>query len=320
MNNQSTHTGSRQAKEEKKLDKMIRTFKREKHIWMICIPIIIWVLVFAYYPMYGMLIAFFHYTPGKSIFACDWAGLFYFRQFFSAPEFFNVLRNTLAISGLNLLFGFPAPIILALLINEISSKRFKKTIQTVSYLPHFISWVVTASLIYTFLSTDGLLPVILQKLGLLHREISFLGEGKYFWTIITSANIWKTIGYSSILYLSAMAGIDKELYSAAEVDGVGRFGKVWHITLPGIRGTIMVLLILQIGNILNAGFEQQLLLGSPQTREYWDVIDTYAYRYGIQLGRYSYGMVVGLFKSVIGLTLVFLTNRLSKKFFDISVM
>lgn len=320
MSNLSLQSNNLQVKKEKKIDKMIRNFKKEKHIWIICIPIIIWVLTFAYYPMYGMLIAFFHYTPGKSILSCDWAGLFYFKQFFNAPEFFNILRNTLAISGLNLLFAFPAPIILALLINEMGNKHFKKIVQSISYLPYFISWVVTASLIYTFLSTDGLLPVILQKLGLLNREISFLGEGKYFWTIITSANIWKGVGFSSILYLSAIAGIDKELYDAAEVDGVNRFGKVWHITLPGIRTTIILLLILQIGSILNAGFEQQLLLGSPQTREYWDVIDTYAYRYGIQLGRYSYGMAVGLFKSAIGLTLVFLANRLSKKFFDLSLI
>ncbi len=320
MSNVSLQQGNIEYKKEKKIDKIIRNFKKEKHIWLICIPIILWVLMFAYYPMYGMLIAFFHYIPGKSILACDWAGLFYFKQFFNAPEFFNILRNTLAISGLNLLFGFPAPILLALLINEISNKRFKKTVQSITYLPYFISWVVTASLLFTFLSTDGLLPVILQKIGLLKREISFLGEGKYFWTIITSANIWKGVGFSSILYLSAIAGIDKELYDAAEVDGVNRFGKVWHITLPGIRSTVVLLLILQIGSILNAGFEQQLLLGSPQTREYWDVIDTYAYRYGIQLGRYSYGMAVGLFKSAIGLILVFLTNRLSKKFFDLSVI
>jgi len=320
MENISLQPGGLPVKNEKKLEKIKRTFKREKHIWIICVPIILWVLLFCYYPMYGMLIAFFHYIPGKSILSCDWAGLFYFKQFFNAPDFTNILRNTLVISGLNLLFVFPAPIILALLISELKSKWFKKTVQTISYLPYFISWVVAASLIYTFLSSDGIFTTLLHKLGLIHGEISILGEGKYFWAIITSANLWKSIGWSSILYLSAIAGIDKELYDAAVVDGVGRFGKVWHVTLPGIRPTIVLLLILQIGSILNAGFEQQLLLGSPQTREYWDVIDTYAYRYGIQLGRYSYGMAIGLIKSVIGLTLVFGANRLSKKFLDVSVI
>jgi len=320
MNNLSLQSNKLPIKEEKKIDKIIRNFKKEKHIWFICIPIIIWVFTFAYAPMYGMLIAFFHYVPGKTILQCDWAGLFYFKQFFNSPEFFNILRNTLAISGLNLLFGFPAPIILAILSNEIGNKRFKKTVQTISYLPHFISWVVTASLIFSLLSTDGVITMLFQKLGILEVGASVLGEGKYFWGILTSANIWKGVGWSSILYLSAISGIDGELYDAAAVDGVSRFGRIWHITLPGIRPTIILLLILQIGSILNAGFEQQLLLGSPQTREYWDVIDTYAYRYGIQLGRYSYGMAVGLLKSVIALVLVFLTNKLSKKLFDLSVI
>lgn len=320
MNNLSLQSNKLSIKEEKKIDKIIKSFKKEKHIWFICIPIIIWVLAFAYVPMYGMLIAFFHYVPGKTILQCDWAGLFYFKQFFNSPEFFNILRNTLAISGLNLLFGFPAPIILAVLMNELGNKRFKKTVQTVSYLPHFISWVVTASLIFSLLSTDGIVTILFQKLGWIQGEASILGEGKYFWGIITSANIWKGVGWSSILYLSAISGIDGQLYDAAAVDGVSRFGRIWHITLPGIRPTIILLLILQIGSILNAGFEQQLLLGSPQTREYWDVIDTYAYRYGIQLGRYSYGMAVGLLKSAIALILVFLTNKLSKKLFDLSVI
>jgi putative aldouronate transport system permease protein len=307
-------------KTETKFQKAKRTFIKEKEVWLICIPMIIWVLIFCYYPMYGNLMAFVRYIPGKSIFECKFVGLKYFRQFFESPDFKMVLRNTLSISGLGILFGFPAPIILALLINEIKNKHFKKTVQTISYLPHFVSWVVTASLLFSFLSTDGLLNEILLKMGKIDNPISFLGEGKYFWTILTSANIWKEVGWSSIIYLSAIAGIDSELYDAGAVDGLGRFGMVWHITLPGIRNTIGLLFVLGLGGILNAGFEQQLLLGAPQTREYWDVIDTYSYRYGIQMGNYSYAAAVGIFKSVISFALVLLVNKAVKKFFDVTVI
>lgn len=305
---------------ETKLKTFKKTFMKEKQIWILAIPIIIWVFIFAYYPMYGLLMSFFHFKPGMEIFQSEWAGLFYFKQFFNSPDFLLVLRNTLVISGLNLLFGFPAPIILALMINEVGFTKFKKTVQTVSYLPYFISWVVAASLIFTFLSSDGMLSSFLLRVGLTEKPISFLSEGKYFWIILCLANIWKNIGWSSIIYLSAIAGVNGQLYEAAEVDGCSRLKKIWHITLPGIRPTIILLLILSIGDILNAGFEQQLLLGSPQTRDYWDVIDTYAYRYGIQLGRYSYATAVGLFKAVIGLSLVISANLFSKKVFDTSIM
>lgn len=297
-----------------------KTFIKEKGIWLLAIPLLAWVLVFAYYPMYGLLMSFVHYIPGRTIIESEWAGLFYFRQFFNSPDFLLVIRNTLVISFLNLLVGFPAPIVLAVMLNEVRRKWFKKSVQTISYLPYFISWVVAASLIFTFLSSDGLFTKLLLSLNIIDKPINLLSEGKYFWAIITGANIWKGIGWSSIIYLSAMAGISEALYEAAEVDGCSRLKQIWHITLPGIRPTIILLLILSIGNILNAGFEQQLLIGTPQTREYWDVIDTYAYRYGIQLGRYSYATAVGLFKSTIGLGLVFFANWLSKKKFDTSIM
>ncbi len=303
-----------------KIDSIKRTFIREKQIWMLAIPIMIWVFVFAYYPMYGLLMSFVHYYPGQSIVGSEWAGLFYFKQFFNSPDFALVLRNTLVISGLNLLIGFPAPIILALMLNEVRRPGFKKFVQTVSYLPYFISWVVAASLMFTFLSSEGAITQFLVKIGILDKPVSLLAEGKYFWIIITLANIWKSVGWSSIIYLSAMTGINSQLYEAAEVDGCGRWKQTWHVTLPGIRPTIVLLLILSIGSILNAGFEQQLLIGTPQTREYWDVIDTYAYRYGIQMGRYSYATAVGLFKSTIGLSLVLFANWLSKKKLDLAIM
>ena len=297
-----------------------KTFLKDKQVWLLATPAIIWIIVFAYYPMYGLLMSFVHFTPGKEIYQSTWAGLFYFKQFFESPDFGQILRNTLVISGLNIVMGFPAPIILALMMSEVRSIWFKKTVQTISYLPYFISWVVAASLIFTFLKSDGMLSVFLLKIGFIDKPISFLSEGKYFWGILTIANIWKNVGWSSIIYLSAMAGVSSQLYDAAEVDGCGRIKKIWHVTLPGIRSTIILLLILSIGSIMNAGFEQQLLIGAPQTRDYWDVIDTYAYRYGIQMGRYSYATAVGLFKSTISLSLVFFANWLSKKKFEISII
>ena len=301
------------------LQRISRRFMKEKQLWMVCIPMIVFVLIFAYYPMYGVLVSFMDYIPGAPIIGSKWVGLKYFIEFFNSPDLEMIMRNTLAISGLNILFGFPAPIILALLLNELQNRHFKKVVQTVSYLPNFISWVVAASLIFTLFGSEGVINRLIQDMGLTEEPVGFLSTGKYFWWLITMANIWKGVGWSAIIYLSAMAGIDRELYQAGAVDGLGRFGMVWHITLPGISTTILLLWILRIGGILNAGFDQQLLIGNAMTREYWEVIDTYAYRYGIQLGRYSYATAVGLFKSVISILLIFVTNRASKKLAGASI-
>ncbi|MCU6711221.1 ABC transporter permease subunit [Paenibacillus sp. J5C_2022] len=297
-----------------------RTAVRERQFWYICIPMIVWIAVFQYAPMYGIIISFMNYIPGKPILSSEWVGLAHINSFIQSPDFWPVIRNTLAISGLNILFGFPAPIILAILLNEIRKQAFKKIVQTISYLPHFISWVVVASLLFTLLGNEGILNQLLLGLGLIDKPISYLGEGKYFWGIITSSNIWKDVGWSTIIYLSAIAGVDSELYDAGKVDGLGRFGMNWHIVLPSIRSTIVVLWILGIGGILNAGFEQQLLIGNAQTREFHEVIDTYAYKYGIQLGNYSYGAAISLMKALIGVTLVFGANRFSKKVLDTSII
>ncbi len=295
-------------------------FKKEPQIWIISILMLSWLALFAYYPMYGLIIAFKNYQPGDSMFNSAWVGFKHFKDFFTTPDFPMIMRNTLAISGLNILFGFPAPIILAILLNELRSNKFKKIVQTVSYIPHFISWVVTASLLFTILSVSGSLNTLLLKLGIIDDAVNFLSRGEYFWTILVSANIWKGIGWSSIIYLSAMAGIDEELYQAGAVDGLSRFGMVWHITLPSIAVTIVLLWILGIGGILSAGFEQQLLLGNSQTRDYYEVIDTYVYKYGIQQGRYSFGTAVGLMRSILSVILVFGVNRIAKKTMDISVV
>ncbi|WP_339320444.1 ABC transporter permease subunit [Paenibacillus sp. FSL R10-2734] len=310
----------RAAPSQMKIRNAMRSLYRERQLWLISIPMIIWVLIFCYMPMYGILMAFVNYIPGNTILQSDWVGLTHFKMFFDSPDFPLVLRNTLAISGLSILFGFPAPIVLAILLNELNNKRFKKTIQTISYLPHFISWVVVASILFALLGNEGILNDVLMRLDIIDQPISYLGEGKYFWGIITSANLWKDVGWSTIIYLSAMAGVDSEMYDAGKVDGLNRFGLIWHITLPSIRSTIVLLWILGIGGILNAGFEQQLLIGNAQTREYYEVIDTYAYKYGIELGNYSYGAAIGLLKAIIGVTLVFGANRFSKKVLDTSII
>jgi putative aldouronate transport system permease protein len=303
-----------------KLRRRLRTIFRERELWLLCIPMLVWVGIFYYYPMYGVSMSFVNYIPGKNILACSWVGLKWFKEALTSPEFGSIIRNTLVISGLNIALGFPAPIILALLLHEMRSKTTKKAIQTISYLPHFISWVVAASLVYTMFGSDGVVNEVLMKLGLTEEAIPFLGDGRYFWGLITAVNIWKTVGWSTIIFLSAIAGIDEELYQAGAVDGLGRSGMVFHIILPGIRHTTALLLILAIGQILSAGFEQLLLIGNAQTREYWDVIDTYAYRYGVLLGRYSFGSAVGLVKALISLALVLGANKLSKRFLDVSVI
>lgn len=305
------------------LDRLRRIRKRlyrERELWFINSFALAWVIIFAYVPMYGIIYSFFDYFPGKKLSESEFVGLKYYIEFFTLPDAWIIIRNTLVISGLGLTIGFVAPILLALLINEIKSFKFKKFIQTISYLPHFVSWIVVASIIFTMLGSEGIVNDVLMKAGLINQPLSILGEGKYFWGLLTASNIWKGIGWASIIYIAAIAGIDQELYQAGAVDGLGRFGMAWHITLPGIRPTIILLFILGIGSLLNAGFEQQLLLGTPMTREYHEVIDTYVYRYGIQLGRYSFATAVGFMSAIIGLALVLITNKLSKKLTDYSII
>ncbi len=295
------------------------TVQREGELWLIGGAALAWVAIFSYYPMYGIIYGFFNYYPGVDLFETEFVGLKHFIDFFKLPDVWLIFRNTLAISILNLTIGFVAPIVLALLFNEIGHTYFKRIIQTVSYLPYFVSWVVVASLIFAMLGGDGVVNTVLVKAGIIQNPIGFVTEGKNMWTLLVGTNVWKNIGYGSIIYLSAISGIEHELYQAGTVDGLSRWGMVKHITLPGIAPTILLLFILGIGGILNAGFEQQLLLGTPQTRDYYEVIDTYIYRYGIQLGNYSFSTAVGFFKSIIGILLVFATNALAKKTTDMSI-
>lgn len=300
---------------------MRRKWKREKELWLLCIPFVVWIVTFSYYPMMGFWMAFVNFTPGVGLFQSEFVGLAYFEQFFRSPDFWQIMRNTLAIGALNVLVCFPAPIILALLLHEAKNARFRRIVQTLSYLPYFLSWVVMASILFMLLGNEGILNQLLIQVGLLDRPISFLGEGKYFWSILTSANLWKDTGWVCIIYLSAIAGIDKELYEAGKVDGLGRFGLVRHVTLPGIRIVIALMWILSISNILSqgAGIEPQLLIGTPQTRDYNEVLDSYAYRFGIQLGNYSYGQAVTFFKATIAFILLVMANRFAKKRWDAGI-
>lgn len=265
--------------------------------------------------MYGILIAFKDISPFQGLegmMSADWVGLKHFNNFINSYYFWNIIGNTLIISVYKLLFGFPAPIILALLLNEVRLKFFKKTVQTISYMPHFISMVVLAGLVSVMLTTDGgFVNGLLQRLGF--EPIMFLGDNRFFRSVLVISSIWKEVGWSSIIYIAAIAGVDPQLYEAAKVDGAGRFRQMWSITLPSISFIVVILFILNIGHILDAGFEQIFLLYSPPVYEVADIIDTYVYRKGLLDLQYSFAAAVGLFKAVIALILVAGANYVAKK-------
>ena len=291
---------------------------RQRYLFLMLIPGAVWALIFAYGPMVGLYMAFIDYQPSfgnfwGNFFSSEFVGFRWFTYFFSGNDFFIVLRNTLASSIMTLSVGFVMPIILAIMLNEVHSLAFKRTVQTVSYLPYFISWVIAANIITTILSSDGALNQLLKLLGATDESILFLQEGKFFWIIVALSNTWKDMGYNSIMYLSAIAAINPEMFEAAEVDGAGRWRKIGHILLPMLKPTIMVLLILNVGSLLNSGFDQFYLLGNSMNRDYSDVIDTYAFRYGLQNGMFSYATAVSMFKSVVAFMLVITVNGISKK-------
>jgi len=280
---------------------------------MMVVIFVVWVVIFRYVPLWGWLMAFQEYKPWKPITDQEWVGLKQFSELFRDRDFYRAMRNTLAMSFLGLAIGFPVPIVLALLINELKNQKFKRTVQTISYLPHFVSWVVIASIVFRILSPLGVVNHVLQSLGIIDNPIAFMGEPKYFWWIVVFSDLWKEMGWNSIVYLAAMAGVSPELYEAATIDGAGRFRKMWHITLPGIMPTIIVLLVLSIGNLINIGFERQFLLRTASTRDVADVIDLYILNYGLGTGRFSFGTAAGVFKSAVSLVLLTFANWLSKR-------
>ncbi|WP_247740972.1 sugar ABC transporter permease [Cohnella sp. LGH] len=287
-------------------------FQLQTMIW----PGLIFLLVFAYFPMYGVTIAFKDFTLLSTIQSAPWVGLKNFQDFFSDPALKDTLRNTLVINGLALAFSFSAPIVLALLINEIKLIRFKRMAQTISYLPHFLSWVIFGGIVLEMLAPGKLVSTIMHALGLFPEDVNLMAKGKYFYAIYTVISIVKSVGFGSILYIAAITGIDQELYEAATMDGCNRFQKMWYITIPSIAGTIVILFIFQISSILNTGYEQLILLQNPLNLAYSETLETYVYKTGIAQSRFSYATAVGVFISGISVVLMLTANGVSKKLLD----
>ncbi|QAY67635.1 ABC transporter permease [Paenibacillus protaetiae] len=286
---------------------------RNKWIYLMILPGLIYFIIFKYVPMFGLVIAFEDYKPFKGVFGSDWVGLDHFRRLFTQPDFWNILANTLILFGMNLVFYFPVPILLALMLNEVRVSFFKRFFQTLVYLPHFMSWVIIVSISYVMLTMDGgVINELLESLGM--AKINFLLSPEWFRPTYIIQVIWREAGWGTIIYLAAIASVDPQLYEAARMDGAGRFRQIWHITLPAIRSVIIVLLILKIGDVLELGFEHVYLLLNSMNRDVAEIIDTYVYTAGLRQMQFSYSSAVGLFKSVIGLILVMAANKLSKKF------
>jgi len=268
--------------------------------------------------MFGLILAFKDYKYNMGILGSPWVGLRYFRNFLSDPMFYNVISNTLKISILKIIFGFPAPIILALMLNEVTNSKFKRVVQTVSYMPYFVSWVVVITMLSKFLSpTHGLLNEIRVNMGL--DAVYYQGDPKLFYPLVVLTDIWKNVGWGSIIYLAALTGIDPGLYEAAEIEGAGRWAKMWHITLPGIRATIGILFIMGLGGILNAGYEQILLMQTPPVMDKAEILDTYVLRRGLKMSQFGYATAIGFFSSVVSLILVVTVNYISRKYTEVSL-
>lgn len=291
-----------------------RKLADQKQLLVLSIPFMLLIFVFNYVPIWGWLLAFKNYTPGTGIMSSPWVGLKNFKEVFADPDFFVALRNTLAISGLKLVFSFASAITLAVMLNEVKNVLFKRTVQTISYLPYFVSWVVAANIVFMSLSPDdGIINQVLVWLHLIKEPIAFMGLKQYFWMIAALSNVWKTVGYSAIIYLAAMTSIDPSLYESAAIDGAGRMRRIFSITIPSIMPTIKILLILNIGWIMTSGFEQIFLLGNASVEEVSRTIEIYVYNYALKYFRYSFGTAIGIFNSLISLILVLVANAISKK-------
>ena len=291
---------------------LIYSIKKNREIYIMLIPVVLYYVVFRYAPMFGNMIAFQNYKVTKGILGSDWVGFKHFIAFFNDIFFLRVLKNTLTISVSSLLFSFPMPIIFALLLNEVKNLKFKKCVQTITYMPHFISTVIISSMILTYVAPNGVINAVIQALGF--DKVPFMTDPKYFVGVYVISNIWQNLGWSSIIYISALSGIDTELYEAAAVDGANRWKQTIHITIPGILPTISIMLIMQIGSLLSVGYEKILLLYNPAIYESADVISTYVYRKGILGAEYSFSAAVGMFNSIVNFILLVFANWFSKRF------
>jgi len=296
-------------------------FKQYWFIYVILIPVLAYYIIFKYVPMYGLLIAFKKYSPVKGIIASDWVGLSNFTKFFSSIYFFRVFRNTVVLNLLNLIFAFPAPILFALLLNELRNQFFKRTVQTISYLPHFISLVVVGGIMYDFLGSSGTITTLLNMVFGLDKQV-WLNNASAYRSIYIISDIWKELGWGAIIYIAALSSVDMELYDAASMDGCGIFRKMLHVTLPCIAPTIIILFILRIGAMMNVGAEKTLLLYNPNTYEVSDVISSFVYRRGFGIDAradYSFSTAVDLFNQIINLALLTLANTAAKRYSETSL-
>ncbi|MBM7563439.1 ABC transporter permease [Paenibacillus sacheonensis] len=291
-----------------------RTLYLQRYLLLMTVPFVIWALIFSYGPLWGWIMAFQKYKIGQGIWHSPFVGLDNFKELFKDDDFYPVLRNTLVMAVMNLVTGFVGAIVLALMLNEVKNQFFKRTIQTITYIPHFVSWVVIANIVLTFLSPDGgMVNSLLMKLGIIHEPIYFMAKEGYFWYIQTAANLWKEIGWSTIIYLAVLASLNPEHYEAADIDGATRLQKMRYISLPGIMPTAFLLLIMSLGWLIQGGFESQYLLGNDVVSGRSEVLDLYALRYSTQIGDFSYGVAISIFKSVVSIALVVSVNMLARK-------
>ncbi|MFD2115763.1 ABC transporter permease [Paenibacillus yanchengensis] len=291
---------------------MLKRVARHWELYLLLVPVLAFFIIFHYWPMYGVQIAFKNFSPLKGIMGSDWVGLYHFERFFDSFFFSRLFWNTIGISVYELLVGFPIPIILALMINEVRSSRFKKVVQTVTYAPHFLSTVVLVGMLVTFLSpTSGVINHILALFGI--EPVSFMTEASWFKTLFVSSSIWQNAGWSSIIYIAALTNIDPQMHEAAMIDGAGRMKRIWHINIPGIMPTMIILFVLNIGSLMNVGFEKIFLMQNDLNMEASDVFATYVYRSGVLGAQYSFASAVGLFNSLVNVVLLFTVNRAAKR-------
>ncbi len=280
---------------------------------LMSVPMLLYVLLFNYGPMWGWITAFQDYKPKLGIGGSKWVGLGNFRWLFGRADFINSIRNTLAMSVINLVMGTVSSILLAILLNEVRNRGFKRTVQTVTYLPHFLSMVIVVGMAQNIFSSNGAVNALLMKLGLIREPVFWLGEGRYFWWLVGVINVWKEVGWNTIIYISAMTAIDPCLYEAASIDGAGRFNRILHVTLPGIKSTFVILLIMNIGHLMEAGFEIQYLLGSSVVMDWSQTIDVFVLKYGISKQQYGVATAAGMFKSIVAIILLVVANTVAKR-------
>jgi putative aldouronate transport system permease protein len=295
------------------MDKALKELKRDRWLYLMLLPGVLYFLVFKYLPMWGLVIAFQNYMPFLGIMKSEWVGFAHFQYLFASPDFWMLMRNTVILAVYNIFLFFPLPIIVALMLNEIRHEFYKKVVVSLIYVPHFLSWVIVVSFFYIFFTIkDGIVNEMIQSLGL--EKIHFLDSADWFRAMVTLEVIWKETGWGTIIFMAALAGVNPQLYEAARMDGANRWRQLYHITIPSIRSTIIILLILRLGSFLDNGFEQIFLMLNALNREVGEVFDTYVYSVGIQGGQFSFSAAVGMFKAVVGLVLVLITNRLAKRF------